>query len=96
MNFFVHKALLVCHVCMTGSTEQHYWVKGMDIFKALDTFRTGVTLLIYRWRCELRGEKTCLRSWNKSVVLAWKTRGIRRLRGGWGRAEVFSDAMRQV
>ena len=84
VNFFVHKASFVCHVCMIGSMEQHYWVKGMDIFKALDTFRTGVIPLIYRWGRELRGEKTCLRSWNKSVVLTWRTQSIRRLRGGWG------------
>lgn len=35
----------------------HYWVKGMGIFKASDTSRTGVTLPISRWRSELREVK---------------------------------------
>lgn len=46
--------------------------KGMDSFKALDTFRTGVILPSYRWELS-SGEKTCLGSCNKSLVHTWKT-----------------------
>lgn len=85
MSFFVYKTLLVCHVCMIGSMKHHYWVKGRDIFKALDTFMTGVILLIYRWGCEVREVKRLVRSWNKSVVLTWRTQSIWGLRGRRGR-----------
>lgn len=53
--------------------------KGMDSFKALDTFRTGVILPSYRWELS-SGEKTCLGSYNKSLVHTWKTQEP----GGWG------------
>lgn len=88
VNILYRKLCLCFMLCPLGGVrEWHHRVKGMGIFKALDTFRTGVTLPSYRWELS-SGENTCLGSCNKSLVLTWRTQET-----GGGRCWVEASQM---